>query len=325
MHKSAENVITIGIILLFVLYMACGCNGEQPVQQQTEKMRKAHEKAQAELKAELQKVEASLSYQKSQIEGQFKQDLATAKASAAQLRQSAPPPPNAAALTGDMILLRDRQVSAKRLALQKKAKETIDRERTRLEDELAAYDAQISQENQSQRLNIQLKLQLDITDDERKELQEELLSINQEESKLKAAKKDEMGNKIEAMSNKELAAVEAEVAAYKAQLDKDIKNQVGYNPSSGTSNSSELEQKSKKIESELVAKQKRLAGITHSIFGKKIKFVTETVFKLSVISAWEIGASYASPKKSVAGQHVAIFLVIKTDTSLGMSRRLNDF
>ena len=223
---------------------------------QAKKMEEAQKKARAELEAELKAVQASLDAQKRQMEAQFENDLAAAKDAAKNMTRNAPMPSNtAAALTGDMLVLRDRQVSAKRLALQKQAKENIDREKTRLDNELLAYEQQISKENQSQRLNIQLKLQLDLSDEEKKALQEELVAINEEETKLKNAKKSEIASQLEALSSREFKSVEDGVAEYKKQLDSDIRKQVGYG-SPSKEEASQLQAKANEIQRNLAQKQK---------------------------------------------------------------------
>lgn len=223
---------------------------------QAKKMDEAQKKARAELEAELKQVQASLDAQKRQMEAQFESDLAAAKNAAKNMSRNAPPPSQSAAvLTGDMLVLRDRQVSAKRLALQKQAKENIDREKTRLDNELLAYDQQISKENQSQRLNIQLKLQLDLPEEEKKALQDELVAINEEEAKLKNVKKSEIATKLEELSSREFKAVEDGVAAYKKQLDNDIRNQVGYGSPSKEENA-QLQAKANEIQRNLAQKQK---------------------------------------------------------------------
>ncbi len=218
---------------------------------QAKRMAEAHKKAQAELQAELKSVEASLERQKADTQRQFQKAIEDARANAGRLA-AAKPSQSAAALTGDMVMLRDRQLSSRRLALQKKATENINREKDRLDAELFAYENQISKENQQQRLNIQLKLQLEGSEEDKKALQDELSAITEEESRLKNAKKAEIGEQLRALSDREFANVEREVEAYKAQLNKDIMKQVG-----GVSDSS-LQDKARQIESSLASKQKSL-------------------------------------------------------------------
>ncbi len=223
---------------------------------QAKKMEDAQKKARAELEAELKQVQASLDAQKRKMEAQFESDLAAAKNAAKNMSRNAPTPSTTAVnLTGDMLVLRDRQISAKRLALQKQAKENIDREKTRLDNELLAYEQQISKENQSQRLNIQLKLQLDVAEEEKKALQDELMAINEEEFKLKEVKKQEIASQLEAISSREFKAVDDGVAAYKKQLDSDIRKQVGYG-SPSKEEASQLQAKANEIQRNLAQKQK---------------------------------------------------------------------
>lgn len=260
-HKDWDTLSNLDRKLLDIekrISEAQGASFNELGEEHAKKMSEAHKKAQAELEAELKKVESALDAQKRQIQLNFEQDLKKAQSEVQKMRQSsAPASKSAAVLTNDMIILRDRQVSAKRLALQKQTKEKIDRERNRLDDELAAYESQISKENQAQRLNIQLKLQLNVGEEDKKALQDELAAINEEEYRLKDAKRVEIASKIDEMAKKEFAAVEEEVEAYKKQLDSDIKKQVGYNPS-GSGSASEVEAKAKSIEAALLEKQKNL-------------------------------------------------------------------
>ncbi len=245
---------------------------------QAERMKQAQAQAEKELKAQLLEVQASLERHKREIASQLEKEASSARMKMKKLAASGEPaarpssPEKAKSLTNDLIVLRDRQVTAKRLELQKTAKERMDVMRTKLENELAAYERQISKENQQQRLNIQLKLQLDPPEEEKKALTEELSAITEEESALKDRKKQEIGNQIEQTGAKELADIEKEVAAYKDKIDKDIKRQIGFNPSGSNQasapNQSELEKKSRQIAGEFAQKQRaleaQLSGATAS-------------------------------------------------------------
>lgn len=219
---------------------------------QAKRMREAHKKAQAELQAELKSVEKSLDQQKQSTQAQFKKAVDEARANAGRLSGSAPSK-HAAELTGDMVMLRDRQISSRRLALQKKASENVHREKDRLDRELAEYEQQISKENQQQRLNIQLKMQIEGSEEDKKVLQDELAAINEDEAKLKNAKKAAIASELQTLSDREYAAVEKEIAIYQQELNRDILKQVGGAPAA-----SDAAVQAERIERDLAAKQKSL-------------------------------------------------------------------
>lgn len=228
---------------------------------QAARMKEAQEQAKKELEAQLALVQKNMEQQKTDVARQISKEALTAKAQMEKLGvdRNAPAgsPTKVRELTNDLIILRDRQVAAKRLELQKAGKEKMDRYREKLENELAAYEKQISKENQQQRLNIQLKLQLEITDEEKKALTDELSAIMEEESRLKDSKKAEIGNLIEQQGKQELAEIEAAVTKYQNRVDGDIKKQVGLN-AAAPEKQSELETKSRKIVGNFNEKQRAL-------------------------------------------------------------------
>ena len=228
---------------------------------QAERMKTAQEQAKKELEAQLAQVQQNLEYQKAEVARQISKEAQSAKNQMEKLGNNQPTasgsPEKVRELTQDLIILRDRQVTAKRLELQKAGKERMDLFREKLENELASYEKQISKENQQQRLNIQLKLQLDPPEEERKALTEELTSIMEEESRLKERKKAEVGDKIDTKGKQELADIEKEIAIYQEKIDNDIKRQIGLNPTS-PGNQSELERKSRQIVGNFNEKQRAL-------------------------------------------------------------------
>ncbi len=211
------------------------------------KLEQSKKAAEEELKREMENLSGQLMKEKAALEAKFEGDVkkmeSEMQALKAEAKKRSSASPSAAeepqpageqmkAFTRDLMLLRERQVTARRLDLQKKAKEKIDAERERLDSELTTYESQISKENQQEKLNIQLKMQVTKDDDEMAKLREELGRLNEEESKLKEKKKTEVAAEIEKVGNVEMARIDKEVDAYKAKIDADIKAQVNQKQSS---------------------------------------------------------------------------------------------
>jgi Skp family chaperone for outer membrane proteins len=210
-----------------------------------ERMQKAQREAEAELRAEIDRLSSDLKKERDALQAQFAgeakklQEQMKALQAEAKKAQTAELPPKEEnrsypeqmkSFARDLVLQRDRLVSAKRLELQKKAKERMDEKKARLDGELAAYEAQIARENQQEKLNIQLKFQVTKDDQENARLKEELARISEEEGKLKEKKKVEVAAEIEKYGNDELSKIDKEVSAYKAKVDADIRNQLGGKP-----------------------------------------------------------------------------------------------
>lgn len=211
------------------------------------KLAQSKKAAEEELKREMEVLSGQLMKEKEALEARFEGDvkkmeseMQALKAEAKKRHSAAPPEVDEPqpvgdqmkAFTRDLMLLRERQVTARRLDLQKKAREKIDADRERLDSELAAYESQISKENQQEKLNIQLKMQVTKDDDEMAKLREDLARLNEEESKLKEKKKSEVAEEIEKTGNSEMARIDKDVNAYKAKIDADIRAQVNQKQSS---------------------------------------------------------------------------------------------
>ncbi|MDQ7824795.1 MAG: hypothetical protein RDV48_18500 [Candidatus Eremiobacteraeota bacterium] len=207
--------------------------------EQAERLKKAQIQAEAELKQEISGITSSLEKQKAAFEAQMagevkkiQEEMSKLKAQAKNAQGQTPPEqikPYSEQMkdfSRDLIILRDRQVAAKRLELQKKAKEKIDADKGRLESELSSYEQQLARENQQEKLNIQLKLQVNQNDEEHQHLKEELAKISDEESRLKEKKKNEIAAEMDKLGNVEMDKIDKEVLAYKAKIDQDISAQL---------------------------------------------------------------------------------------------------
>ncbi len=232
---------------------------------QADRMKKAQQQAEAELQAQLASVKASLEAHRADVARKIAQEAALARTRMQKLSQdqgSVRTVRSKAELGRDLVALRDRQIAAKRLELQKAAKERMESLKTKLDSELSAYERQIASENQQQRVNIQLKMQLEIPEEEKKKLSDEIAAITNEESRLKEKKRAENNNLIDKKGAEELAAVDREVTAYRSKVDADIKAQLGLSSSSNYSKA-EIQKKSEQIVSDFNRKQKELESSLH--------------------------------------------------------------
>lgn len=220
--------------------------------EQVNRMQSARQAAEAELKREMANISATLERERAALESQMKEELRKTEAEMKVLREKAKNDAGSEPalksdvksysqslreFSRDLLVLRDRQLTAKRLELQKQAKERIEVEKSRIEGELSSYEQQIAKENQQEKLNIQLKLQVNKDDQETVHLREELSRISEEESKLKEKKKAEVAAEIEKIGNTEMARIDKEIKAYQSKLDSDIRKQLnarGANIGGGT-------------------------------------------------------------------------------------------
>jgi len=206
------------------------------------RMRDAQQQAESELKAEIDKLQAGLQRERDAVEAQFAEETKKLQAQLKALQEEAkkkggqgssptqeevrPYGEQLKAFYRDLVTLRDRQVAAKRLELQKRAKEKMDAEKSRIDAELAAYETQISKENQQEKLNIQLKMQVCKDDQEMLTLKQDLSRLTEEESRLKDKKKAEVAAEVEKLGTTYLSGIDKEVDAYRAKIDADIKAQL---------------------------------------------------------------------------------------------------
>ncbi len=205
------------------------------------RMRDAQRKAEGELKAEIESIQAGLSKERDAVEAQFAEETKKLQVQMKSLQEQAKkglqgnsPPQEEVKPYGeqlkafyrDLITLRDRQVAAKRLELQKRAKEKMDAEKSRIDAELASYETQIARENQQEKLNIQLKMQVCKDDQEMVTLKQDLSRLTEEESRLKDKKKAEVAVEVEKLGTTYLSGIDKEVDTYRAKIDADIKAQL---------------------------------------------------------------------------------------------------
>lgn len=126
------------------------------------------------------------------------------------------------AYVSEIKSLRERQLTAKRLELERKAQEALEAERQKSNDELNKYESEILARNQEKKLNLQMKISVAAKDEDRNALQDQLSAIQQEETKLKEAKRAEFQKEFDKKKSEEMAKMDKEIKAYQKKLDADV-------------------------------------------------------------------------------------------------------
>lgn len=127
----------------------------------------------------------------------------------------------------NLKLMAARNLTAHKLEREKAVKAEIDAERNRLEQEVAAYEDQVSLKYQEEKLNLQLKMQNNPSEDVEKVTRERLNAIDDEVAAAKAEKRKEVDATLSAFHAKKQAQFEADVKAYEARLRDEVIAKVG--------------------------------------------------------------------------------------------------
>jgi len=118
----------------------------------------------------------------------------------------------------NLKLMASRNLTAHRLEKEKAIKADLDAERNRLDQQLAQYEDEVTMRYQEEKLNLQLKMQNNPTEEVEKSTRERLNVIDDEIAEAKAAKRKEIESAMESYHSKKQAEFESEVKAYEARL-----------------------------------------------------------------------------------------------------------
>ncbi|MBS2038692.1 hypothetical protein JST97_27170 [bacterium] len=127
----------------------------------------------------------------------------------------------------NLKLMAARNLTAHRLEKEKAIKAEIDAERNRLDQQIAAYEDEVSMKYQEEKLNLQLKMQNNPNEETEKVTRERLNVIDDEVSAAKAEKRKEIEGQMAAYHEKKQAEFEAEMKSYEARLRDEIAVKVG--------------------------------------------------------------------------------------------------
>lgn len=218
-----------------------------------EKMEKAVEKAKAEMEAEKSRLEGELAGLSASLQGAMeaelnrvkggydreieelvekykKQHAPTAPAPGPASRPDAPTdsaPASVNEYREGLLLVRQRNLTARKLELEKSIRGEIEAERARFDQQMAATEDQIAGQYQEEKLNLQLKLQVTQDEAEQQKLQDRLSVISEEISSKKSAKRAELEAGFSEFRAKKNAEFESLMSSYQSKLDAEVAQKVG--------------------------------------------------------------------------------------------------
>jgi len=126
----------------------------------------------------------------------------------------------------DLYLLSKRQVAAKTLELEQKVKARIEELQKKQDAESNSFEMKMLQANQARKLNLQLKIQVAATTEERNKIQDELNKIAEDESAQKETMVAGMHQESERLRSLETVALRKEIFAFKVRLDAELSQKV---------------------------------------------------------------------------------------------------
>jgi hypothetical protein len=210
------------------------------------KMKSAVDNAKAKLEAERAAIEgemASLSASLSaQIEGEMKSVQtrlqAELEADIEEMKKKLPasdkpdatePPPLPSRNEGqvqdyiaNLALVRERNLAARRLELEKRIGDEVNAKKSEVEGQLAAYEAELAAQYQSERLNLQLTAQNSVDEAAKTAAEERLGAISQEIDAKKSARRAELDAGYAAVRAEKTAQLQSELEAYQAELNAEV-------------------------------------------------------------------------------------------------------
>lgn len=220
---------------------------EKLISEGGDQMAKAIEEAKKKLEAERAAVEGEIAALSNRLKGQMEAEMrgvqakmeAELKAEVQKLSgtiKSQPteaPPPMDTNIEGqikdymqNLMLVRERNLAAKRLELEKAVGDQIAAKKAEVDGQLAAYEAELSGQYQSERLNLQLSAQ-NSTDEEVKSAAEVRLGeIANEIETAKQAKRQELEGGYAAVRAEKTAELQQQLAAYQKTLDAEVSQKV---------------------------------------------------------------------------------------------------
>lgn len=201
-------------------------------------MRKEQELAAAGLGDELVKIKKKLSTEQEQLKNEFKkeqEDMMRQMKSVQNEEEDVHAPrmvtsktlkQNLDQFAKDLMILKEKQVAAKRLELQKKLSESLRNLEESNEKELAAFEQQIWKKNQNEKINLKLKYENAATSEEREQVKQKMMQLEEEESKARDAKKAVLSARYDDVKRRGVQEIEKEITAYDAKLQKDVMAQI---------------------------------------------------------------------------------------------------
>lgn len=207
-------------------------------------METALEKAKAKLKKEQEAVQSELRALSNRLAGQIESEMRGLQASyqreiEAEIAKFKPKPQSVeapaldAGLEGqvkdymdNLILVRQRNLAAKRLELEKRVGDAISAKKAEVDGQISAYESDLAAQYQSERLNLQLTTQNTSDEDAKKAAYKRLEEISREIDGLKQAKRAELEGGYNAVRSEQTQILQSELSAYQATLDREVQQKV---------------------------------------------------------------------------------------------------
>lgn len=238
------------------------------------KVQGIHEKAREELEVEIVKVRAQIKEQEAFLKVKMKaleeetaRELKEVKEDKPELKlpqrvSSETIEKGSIKFARELADLRERQLAAKKLELQKELQDILADAQKAQDEEMARFEVEILKANQNKKINLQFKGSLAQDDETRKKIKSELEEIEKEEAAKKQIKQEALLREFDAIKTKEAEKAEKELRDYENKLNADITKQLksyGLSPSNFMHSFSKkgkiiekYEEARKKMEQELV-------------------------------------------------------------------------
>ena len=210
-----------------------------------DEMAKAIEQAKKKLEAERAGVEAEIGALSNRLKAQIESEMRgiqagmekELEAEVAKLKGNLPKqadaPPLDTNIEGqikdymqNLMLVRERNLAAKRLELEKSVGDRISAKKAEVDGQLATYEAELAGRYQSERLNLQLTAQNSTDEDAKAQAEVRLGEIANEIEQAKASKRQELEGGYAAVRAEETAQLQEQLKAYQQKLDAEVAQKV---------------------------------------------------------------------------------------------------
>jgi hypothetical protein len=138
---------------------------------------------------------------------------------------------SSAAYRNNLRLAMARAVAAHRLEMERSTRTSLETDRARLDRELASYEDAVGEKYQSEKLNLQLKMQITKEEPEQKKIETRLGKIGDEIAAAKAKKRAETDAEFNRERAQKQAAYDADEKSYSDKIRIEVIRKLGGDPS----------------------------------------------------------------------------------------------
>jgi hypothetical protein len=122
----------------------------------------------------------------------------------------------------NLAMVRERNLAARRLELEKSVSDEVNAKKAEVDGQVAAYEASLASQYQSERLNLQLTAQNSADEAAKTAAEQRLTAISQEIDDKKAAKRAELEQGYTALRAEKSAQLQSELEAYQNELNAEV-------------------------------------------------------------------------------------------------------